>query len=78
VTDSRGFSYTQRAPVGADLGGLYYIYFESDPFTAGGRTVRLKDSLRLVSPANFRVTSTISVDGERYTNLGNPWWRKQQ
>jgi len=77
VTDSRGFSYTQRAPVGADLGGFYYIYFESEPFTAGGHTVRLKDALRLVSPANFRVTSTISVDGGRYTNLGNPWWKKQ-
>lgn len=77
VVDSRGVSYTQRAPVGADLGGFYYIYFESDPFTAGGRTVRLKDSLRLVSPGNFRVTSTISVDGGRYTNFGNPWWRKQ-
>lgn len=77
VTDSRGFSYTQRAPVGADLGGFYYIYFESEPFTAGGRTVRLKDSLRLVSPGNFRVTSTISVDGGRDTSLGNPWWKKQ-
>lgn len=77
VTDSRGVSYTQRAPVGADLGGFYYIYFESEPFTAGGRTVKLKDSLRLVSPGNFRVTSTISVDGGRYTNFGNPWWKKQ-
>lgn len=77
VTDGRGFSYTQRAPVGADLGGFYYIYFESDPFTVGGRSVRLKDSLRLVSPGNFRVTSTIAVDGGRYTNFGNPWWRKQ-
>lgn len=77
VTDGRGFTYTQKAPVGADLGGFYYIYFESEPFTAGGRSVRLKDSLRLVSPGNFRVTSTLSVDGGRYTNLGNPWWRKQ-
>jgi len=77
VTDSRGYSYTQRAPVGADLGGFYYIYFESDPFTVGGQSVRVKDSLRLVSPGNFRVASTISVDGGRYTNLGNPWWRKE-
>lgn len=77
VVDSRGFQYSQTAPVGADLGGFYYVYFESEPFTAGGRSVRLKDSLRLVSPGNFRVTSTLSVDGGRYTNLGNPWWRKQ-
>jgi hypothetical protein len=77
VTDSRGFTYTQHAPVGADLGGFYYIYFESEPFMAGGKSVKLKDSLRLVSPGNFRVATTISVDGGRYTNLGNPWWRKQ-
>jgi hypothetical protein len=77
VTDSRGFSYTERAPVGADLGGFYYIYFESDPFTVDGKSVRLKESLRLVSPGNFRVATTISVDGGAYVNLGNPWWRKQ-
>ena len=77
VTDSRGFSYTQRAPVGADLGGFYYIYFESDPFTIDGRSVRLKESLRLVSPGNFRVATTIAVDGGRFVNLGNPWWRKE-
>jgi hypothetical protein len=77
VTDSRGFNYKQNAPVGADLGGFYYIYFESEPFMAGGKSIKVKDSLRLVSPGNFRVATTISVDGGRYTNLGNPWWRKQ-
>lgn len=76
VTDSRGFSYLQVAPVGADLGGFYYMYFESEPFTVKGQTIRLKDSLRLVSPGAYRVTSTISVDGGRFTNFGNPWWRK--
>jgi hypothetical protein len=77
VSDSRGFAYTQHAPVGADLGGFYYIYFESEPFMAGGKSIKIKDSLRLVSPGNFRVATMISVDGGRYTNLGNPWWRKQ-
>lgn len=76
VTDSRGFSYLQVAPVGADLGGFYYMYFESEPFTVKGQTIRLKDSLRLVSPGAYRVTSTIAVDGGRFTNFGNPWWRK--
>jgi hypothetical protein len=77
VVDSRGFSYREQAPVGADLGGFYYIYFESEPFTVDGKAIRLKESLRLVSPGNFRVATTIAVDGGRYTNFGNPWWRKQ-
>jgi len=77
VTDSRGFSYSERAPVGADLGGFYNIYFESDPFTVDGKSVKLKESMRLVSPGNFRVATTISVDGGPFVNLGNPWWRKQ-
>lgn len=76
VTDSRGFSYTQSGPVGGDLGGIYNVHFESTPFTINGKTVQLKNSLRLLSPLNYRVASAISVDGGAFTNLGNPWWRK--
>jgi hypothetical protein len=77
VTDSRGFSYMQIASVGADLGGFYYINYESEPFTFKGRTIRVRDSIRLVSPVNYKVSTTISVDGGRFTNYGNPWWQKQ-
>jgi hypothetical protein len=76
VTDSRGFSYTQSGPVGGDLGGIYNLHFESTPFTINGKTVQLKNSLRLLSPLNYRVASAISVDGGPFTNLGNPWWKK--
>jgi hypothetical protein len=76
VTDSRGFSYMQVAPIGGDLGGFYNMHFESEPFVVKGRTIRLRDSVRMVSPVNYRVATTISVDGGRFTNLGNPWWRK--
>lgn len=76
VTDSRGFSYKQSGPVGGDLGGIYNVHFESTPFTINGKTVQLKNSLRLLSPLNYRVASSISVDGGPFTNLGNPWWRK--
>lgn len=76
VTDSRGFSYLQFGPVGGDLGGIYNLHFESAPFTVNGKSVRLKNSLRLLSPLNYRVASSISVDGGPFTNLGNPWWRK--
>jgi hypothetical protein len=77
VTDSRGFGYKSTATVGGDLGGIYYILYESEPFTAGGKTVRMKETVRLLSPFNYRVAMSVSVDGGEYTNYGNPWWRKQ-
>ena len=55
VTDSRGYSYTQRGTIGGDLGGLYYIYFESDTVQVGGKPVRLKHSLRLTAPLSYRL-----------------------
>lgn len=76
VTDSRGFSYMQNGSIGGDLGGFYNIYFESAPFMVQGRSVRLKHALRLSSPVNYRVSTTISVDGGPFTNYGTPWWRK--
>jgi hypothetical protein len=76
VTDSRGFSYMQFGPIGGDLGGIYNIHFESAPFTVNGKSVRLKHVLHLLSPLNYRVASSISVDGAPFTNLGTPWWRK--
>jgi len=78
VTDSRGYSYTQASTIGGDLGGFYNIFFESTPFQADGKTVRLKHNMRLGSPLAYRVAASVSVDGGPYTNLGNPWWRKEQ
>ena len=37
VTDSRGLSYTPRPRSAGDLGGIYYLLFESEPFTANGK-----------------------------------------
>ncbi len=76
VTDSRGFSYMQMAPIGGDLGGFYNMHFVSEAFVFKGRTIRVRDSVRMVSPVNYRVATTISVDGGRFMNFGNPWWRK--
>jgi len=78
VTDSRGFSYTQTGTIGGDLGGFYNIFFESTPFKAAGKSVRIKHNLRAGSPLNYRVATTVSVDGGPFTNYGNPWWRKSQ
>lgn len=78
VVDSRGFSYTQTATIGGDLGGFYNIYFESTPFKAGGKTVRIKHNIRTGSPLAYRIAARVSVDGGPYVNYGNPWWRKEQ
>lgn len=78
VTDSRGFAYTSKATVKGDLGGIYYVLFESEPFTVRGRTVKIRESLRTLSPFNYRVAVTLSVDGGPFGNFGNPWWQKEQ
>jgi hypothetical protein len=77
LVDSRGFSYLQIGPVGGDLGGFYNVNYESEPFTFKGRSIRIRDSMRMVSPVNYRVSTTISVDRGPFTNYGNPWFQKQ-
>jgi hypothetical protein len=77
VTDSRGYVFSQSAHIGSDLGGFYNIFYESEPFTADGKSVRMKHTLRLMSPLNYRVSTSISVDGGPFVNYGTPWWRKQ-
>ena len=57
VTDSRGFNYFQLGPVGGDLGGIYNIHFESAPFTVNGKSVRLRHTLHLLSPLNYRMAT---------------------
>ena len=76
VTDSRGFSFMQIGTIGGDLGGLFNIYLESSPFTFNGKSIRIKHALRLLSPYNYKVGTTVSVDGGPFMNYGNPWWRK--
>lgn len=77
VSDTRGFAYLQLASVGGDLGGLYNMYFESQPFTFKGKTIRVRDRLTLTSPVAFKVATTVSVDGGPFMNYGNRWWQKQ-
>jgi hypothetical protein len=76
VTDSRGFAYTQTGTIGGDLGGMYTIFFESTPFTVAGRSVRLKHVMRLTSPLNYRVSTTVAEGDGDFRNYGTPWWRK--
>jgi len=77
VADGRGFSYLQIGPVGGDLGGEYNIYFLSEPFTVKGKKIQIRNTFRMQSPLNYKGATTVSVDGGRFVNYGNPWWQKQ-
>jgi hypothetical protein len=77
VADSRGFAFTQVGTVGGDLGGYYNIYYDGAPMTVAGKSIRLRHTLRLLSPVNFKVETKISEDGGPFTNFGTPWWRKE-
>jgi hypothetical protein len=76
IADSRGYSYSQSGTIGGDLGGIYNILLDGTPFTRDGHTVRIKQTLRTMSPFNYKVATSVSVDGGPYRNYGNPWWRK--
>jgi hypothetical protein len=77
VTDSRGFDYLETATIGGDLGGYFTISWESAPFSYRGKTLRIKHLMRLLSPVNYRVATTVSTAGGPFANYGNPWWKKQ-
>ncbi len=76
LVDSRGFSYMQVASVGGDLGGYFNIYYEGSPFTYQGKTIRIKNALRLTSPLRYRNTVTVSTDGGPFVNYGSAWFEK--
>src|SRR5262245_38710508 len=75
VTDSRGFNYLQIGPIGADLGGYFNLHFAGTPFTYKGKTIKLDHSLRLLSPVQYQVRSTITVNGTTMP-YGTAWWKK--
>jgi hypothetical protein len=76
VADSRGFTYRQSGTIGGDLGGFYTIYFDSEPFTVSGKTVRLKHTLRLTAPLAHRVSISVAEGDGEFRNYGTPWWKK--
>jgi hypothetical protein len=76
VHDSRGFTYMQISPVGGDLGGYFNFYFDGSPFAFKGKTIRIKNVLRLTSPLKYRNTVTVSTDGGPFVNYGSAWFEK--
>ena len=76
-TDPRGAALFKPGTIGADSGGYFTHYFETQAFKAGTSTLHLKGSTFLASPSNFRVRHSLSTDGEPYMNIGEMWFRKQ-
>ena len=76
-TDSRGYTLFKPGTIGADSGGYFTHYFETQGFKVGGQDIHVKGSTFLASPSNFRVRRSISIAGEAYMNLGEAWFRKK-
>jgi hypothetical protein len=72
VIDSRGYTYTQMAEVGGNIGGDYRLFFQSAPFTYKGRQVRLNHTIYLAAPLTFRVDVEVAEGTGAFTHM-SPW-----
>jgi hypothetical protein len=77
-TDSRGYTLFKPGTIGADLGGYFTHYFETQSFKASktGPVLHVKGSTFIASPTNFRIRRSLSIGGEPYMNIGEMWFRK--
>ena len=76
-TDSRGYTLFKPGTIGADSGGYFTHYFETQGFKVGGKSLHVKGSTFLASPSSFRIRRSLSTDGDPYMNIGEMWFRKQ-
>jgi hypothetical protein len=78
-TDSRGYSLFKPGTIGADLGGYFTHYFETQGFKASknGQELHVKGSTFIASPSNFRIRRSLAVGGDPYMNIGEMWFRKR-
>ena len=72
VVDSRGFSYTQTAEIGGNIGGDYRLFFKSAPFAYQGRQIRLNHTIYLAAPLTFRIDAEVAEGASAFMHL-SPW-----
>jgi len=72
VVDSRGYSYTQMAEVGGNIGGDYRLFFKSAPFAYKGKTVRLNHTVYLAAPLTFRIDVEVADGTGPFMHM-SPW-----
>ena len=77
-TDSRGYTLFKPGTMGADSGGYFTHYFETQGFKPSktGPELHVKGSTFVASPTNFRIRRSLSVAGDPYMNIGEMWFRK--
>lgn len=72
VADSRGYTYTQMAEVGGNIGGDYRLFFKSAPFTYQGKTIRLDHTVYLAAPLTFRIDVDVAEGSGEFMHM-SPW-----
>jgi hypothetical protein len=72
VTDSRGFTYTQMAEVGGNIGGDYRLFFKSAPFAYQGKSLRLNHTIYLAAPLTFRIDVEVAEGPGEFIHM-SPW-----
>jgi len=72
VIDSRGYTYTQMAEVGGNIGGDYRLFFKSAPFTYKGKQVRLNHTVYLAAPLTFRIDVEVAEGSGEFVHM-SPW-----
>jgi hypothetical protein len=72
VVDSRGYTYTQMAEVGGNIGGDYRLFFKSAPFTFKGKQVRLNHTVYLAAPLTFRADLEVAEGDGEFLHM-SPW-----
>ena len=72
VIDSRGYTYTQMAEVGGNIGGDYRLFFKSAPFTYKGKQVRLNHTVYLAAPLTFRIDVEVADGSGEFVHM-SPW-----
>ena len=77
VSDSRGYSYTQMAEVGGNIGGDYRLFFKSAPFMFQGKPIRINHTVYLAAPLTFRTDLEVSEGDGPFVHL-SPWRFRRQ
>jgi hypothetical protein len=72
VVDSRGYTYTQMAEVGGNIGGDYRLFFKSAPFSVKGRQVLLNHTVYLAAPLTFRIDLEVAEGTGPFMHM-SPW-----
>src|SRR5688572_5126543 len=72
VVDSRGYTYSQMAEVGGNIGGDYRLFFQSAPFSYKGKQLRLNHTVYLAAPMAFRVDLEVAEGTGPFIHM-SPW-----